>query len=95
VVSYPLDTNTFTITWLQAWSEVRAYTWLDPLTSVEIWWIETSWTSFTFTHSSGGIDWYINIIALWYKAITLQITYSSTDVSIPIQQIMDVTYSNP
>lgn len=92
---YPLDVVTLELTWLQTWSEVRAYLWTDPNTVTELWWTESSWSTFSFTHDKWWQVWYIQIFALWYNPITLNLTYSSSNISIPIQQIQDRWYSNP
>lgn len=92
---YPLDKNMVTVTGLKAGSEVRAYVGTDPATSVEIDGAETSGTSFTFSHSSGGEAGYIQIHHVDYESITLPYTYEANDVSIPIQQRRDRQYANP
>lgn len=92
---YPLDVVSLEFTGLKAGSEVRCYTGTDPATSVEIGGIESSGTTFSFTHSSGGVTGYIQILATGYQNITLPFTYSSLDQSIPIQQSADRQYLNP
>jgi len=92
---YVLDTVNLTLTGLQSGSEVRAYTGTDPATATEIGGVENSGTSFTFSHSNSGETGYIIIHALGYIPISLPITYSSIDASIPIQQTTDRWYSNP
>jgi len=92
---YILDTNTLELTGLIAGSEVRAYVGTDPATAVEIGGIENSGTSFSFTHSSGGQSGYIVVFALGYQAWKLSYTYTGSDVSIPVQQIIDRQYNNP
>lgn len=82
-----------TITGLKADSEVRAYVGTNPATSTEIAGVESSGTSFNFSQSVGGQDGYIHILHVNYQPIYLPITYSTTDVSIPVQQITDRQYS--
>lgn len=89
---YPLDVNTFEMTSLVAGSEVRCYTGSPGASAVEIGGIESSGTSFSFTHSSGGVAGFIQIIATGYQAYYLPLTYTATDVSIPISQFIDRNY---
>lgn len=84
-----------TLTGLISGSEVRAYVGTDPATATEIAGVESSTTSFSFTHSRGGQNGYIIIASLNYQNIKLDFTYSTTDQSIPIQQIKDRNYENP
>jgi len=84
-----------TLTGLKAGSEVRAYVGTNPATATELSGTESSGTSFNFSQSSGGQAGYIVVHALGYVSVYLPITYSSSDVSIPIQQAVDRTYSNP
>ncbi len=84
-----------TLTGLQSGSEVRAYVGTDPSTSTEIGGTESSGTSFNFSQSVGGQQGYIVVHALGYNSIYLPVTYSGSDVSIPIQQVLDRTYNNP
>jgi hypothetical protein len=91
---YPLDTLLLELTDLKPNSEVRAYTGVDPISAVEIGGIESSGTTFSFTHSSGGVSGYIQILANGYQNITLPITYSLSNQSIPIQQQLDRQYFN-
>jgi hypothetical protein len=67
----------------------------DPTTSTEIDGVESSGTSFTFSQSSAGQVGYIVIFAIGYKDVYLPITYSGSNISIPIQQVVDRVYSNP
>lgn len=80
-------------TGLKADSEVRAYVGTDPATATEIGGIENSGTSFSFSQSQAGNDGYVHIIHVEYQPIFLPLTYSSQDVSIPIQQVVDRQYS--
>lgn len=82
-----------TLTGLIADSEVRAYVGTNPATATELAGVESSGTSFNFAQSSGGQQGYIHIIHVNYQPVLLPITYSSSDVSIPIQQIIDRQYS--
>lgn len=92
---YPLDVVTLTLTGLVAGSEVRAYQGTDPATAILLDGIESSGTSFSFTYSDAvGQNGYIVVFALGYQAITIPVTYSATDTSIPIQQVIDRVYAN-
>lgn len=84
-----------TLTGLKPDSEVRAYLGADPSTSTFIDGVEDSGTSFTFSHSVAGQNGYIVVHALGYVSLYLPITYSSFDVSLPIQQNVDRSYNNP
>ena len=92
---YPLDLNTLTFTGLIAGTEVRVYSGTDPSTSVEIGGIDSSGTSFTMSHSSGGVSGYAQFISDGQVPINLPLTFSSSDVSIPIQQRVDRNFNNP
>jgi hypothetical protein len=92
---YPLDLNTLTFTGLNAGTEVRVYSGTDPSTSVEIGGVESSGTSFTMSHSAGGVSGYAQIISDGHVPINLPLTFSSSDVSIPIQQRVDRNFNNP
>jgi hypothetical protein len=92
---YPLDTNTLGFTNLIAGSEVRVYQGTDPATATEIGAIESSGTTFSFSHSSGGQAGVIAIFAMGYQPIYLPYTFKSTDDSILIQQTVDRNYVNP
>ena len=93
---YPLDTNTLTFTGLVAGSEVRCYTGSDPATAVEVGGTESSGTSFSFSHSSGGVVGYIRIFALGYQPVNYDpYTFAAADTSILIQQTVDRNYVNP
>lgn len=92
----PLDTNTLTLTGLVAGSEVRCYEGTDPLTSVEIGGTESSvGSSFSFSHSSGGKDGYIVVLAMGYQPIRIPYTFKASDESILIQPVIDRNYANP
>jgi hypothetical protein len=84
-----------TLTGLQANSEVRAYVGTNPATATEIDGVENSGTSFSFTQTEAGNAGYIQIHNIQYESITLDLTYGSTDQSIPIQQRFDRNYNNP
>jgi hypothetical protein len=84
-----------TLTGLQANSEVRAYVGTNPATAIEIDGVENSGTSFSFTQTEAGNAGYIQIHNIQYESITLDLTYGSTDQSIPIQQRFDRNYNNP
>jgi len=81
-----------TLTGLKSDSEVRAYVGTNPATAVELAGTESSGTSFQFAHNVGGQDGFITIFHLQYQAIYLSVTYSTSDSSFPIQQILDRQY---
>jgi hypothetical protein len=91
---YPLDVATVELTGLIVGSEIRAYLGTNPSTAVEIGGIETSGTTFSFTQNNTGSSGYIVVFNLGYQAIKIPITYPSTDISIPIQQVIDRVYLN-
>lgn len=91
---YDLDTNILELTGLITGSEIRAYVGTDPVTATEIGGIESSNSTFSFVHSSGGQSGFIVIHSLGYQYYKLNYTYESDDVSIPIQQILDRQYQN-
>lgn len=80
------------LTGLISGTEVRAFLGTDPSTSVEIAGVESSGTTFTFSQSYGGQAGYIQIFNVNYQPVWINITYSSSDVSIPIQQVIDRNY---
>lgn len=83
------------LTGLQANSEVRAYVGIDPATAVEIAGIENSGTTFSFSQTEAGNDGFIVVHSLQYEYLRLDITYSASDQSIPVQQRFDRNYENP
>lgn len=97
LVAYPLDTNTLTFTGLKAGSEVRCFTGSPGASAIEIGGIESSGTSFSFSHSSGGVAGYIQIIATGYQAYNIGIdsafSYTADDISIPISQVLERNYT--
>jgi hypothetical protein len=93
-IQYPLPGVPVNLTGLVAGSEVRAYVGTDPSTAVQIDGIETSLTSFTFGHNHVGQQGYIIIFALGYQPVTISLTYSASEVTIPIQQVIDRVYAN-
>jgi hypothetical protein len=92
---YPLDSVILGFTNLVAGSEVRVYAGTDPSTATEIGGTESSGTTFSFSHSSGGVAGVIAIFAMGYQPIYLPYTFKSTDDSILIQQVVDRNYVNP
>lgn len=94
---YDLDKVELTFTGLVPGSEVRCYTGSDPATAVEIGGVEsTVGSSFTFEHSAGGQVGFIRIFALGYQPISIDpYTFSSSDTSLLIQQVIDRNYVNP
>jgi hypothetical protein len=91
---YPLDVYHVTLTGLKSGSEVRFYLGDNPSTTVELDGIESSGTSFTLEHSLSSGSGYIQIFALGYQPIKLDITYAPSDTSIQIQQVVDRVYVN-
>ena len=89
---YPLDVNTFELTNLVSGSEVRCYTGTPGAAAVEIGGVESSGTSFSFSHSSGGVAGFVQIISTGYQAYYLPLTYTATDVSVPVSQVLDRNY---
>lgn len=81
-----------TLTGLQSDSEVRAYLGTNPATATELAGTESSGTTFNFAQNIGGQAGYIQIFHIEYQPVFLELTYSSSDVSIPIQQIKDRQY---
>lgn len=92
---YPLDTVTLSFEGLQPGSEVRVYAGSDPATATEIGGTESTGTTYSFTHSSGGTAGVIVIFAMGYQPFYLPYTFKSTDDSILIQQVVDRNYVNP
>lgn len=91
---YPLDVATLTFTGLVSGTEIHAYLGTNPDTVTELASVESSGTSYSFTHSAGGSDGYITFIKLGYTFLRVPITYSSSDTSIPIFQTIDRSYQN-
>lgn len=75
-------------------SEVRAYLGTDPDTATELGGVENSTTSFSFSQSVPGQTGYIVIFHIEYQPMFLDIIYSASDQSIPIQQVTDRQYAN-
>lgn len=94
---YDLSTSTLSFTGLVPGSEVRCYTGSDPATAVEIGGVEsTAGSTFSFTHSAAGQVGFIRIFALGYQPISIDpYTFSSSDTSLLIQQVIDRNYVNP
>lgn len=93
---YPLDTNTLSFTGLATGSEVRCYVGTNPATATEVGGIEsTAGSTFNLTHSVGGQDGYIMILAMGYQPIYIPYTYKTADDSILIQPVVDRNYVNP
>lgn len=94
-IQYPLPGIQLVLTGLVAGSEVRAYQGTDPATAVELGGVESSGTSFVLDYTTAaGNAGYIVVFALGYQAITIPLTYPSSDSSIPIQQVIDRVYAN-
>lgn len=83
-----------TLTGLKENSEVRAYLGTDPATATEIGGVENSTTSFTFSQSVGGQAGYIQIFNKQYLPVLIELTYSSSNQEIPIQQFFDRQYES-
>lgn len=81
-----------TLTGLVAGTEVRAYIGTNPATNTEIAGVESSGTSFNFSHSVAGQQGIIHIFNVAYLPIYQPITYSGSDQTIPIQQTLDRNY---
>lgn len=93
---YDLDTSTLSFTGLVPGSEVRCYTGTDPATAVEIGGTESSGSTFSFSHSAGGQVGFIRIFAMGYQPLTYDpYTFSATDTSLLVQQVVDRNYVNP
>jgi hypothetical protein len=92
---YPLPGIPLEITGLVSGSEVRIYVGTDPLTAIELDGVESSNTTFSTTHNNAGEDGYIVIFSTGYVPIRIPITFSSSPVSIPIQQNIDRVFDNP
>ena len=83
-------TTSLTLTGLQPNSEVRIY---EAGTLTEIDGVENSGTSFSTTISVSSVD--IVVFALDYQPIKLKAVDTTSDVSLPIQQVTDRVYANP
>jgi hypothetical protein len=81
------------LTGLKTDSEVRLYVGTDPATAVEIAGVESSTTTFSTSHSVAGQAGYIQIFHVEWQPVYIPITYSGTNASIPIQQIIDRQYN--
>lgn len=86
-----------TFTGLIAGSEVRVYSGDvgDPASATPVAGVESSGTSFSFTQPGAGTTGYVNIMSLTHEFITIPLTFTSENQSIPIQQIADPQYGNP
>lgn len=84
----------FTLTGLKPNSEVRVY---ESGTQTELAGVENSGTSFTYTYTpSGGFDIDYVIFSTGYQPIRVTgVTLTSSNTSIPVQQIVDRVYNNP
>ena len=87
---------TLELTGVPAGSEVRCYTGAKGASAVEIGGTETTTgTSYSFSHSSGGVAGFIHIIHPDYAIQQFDYTYQAADTTIPIQMPADRWYSNP
>lgn len=89
-----LASANLTFTGLVTGSEVRAYVGLPPSNN-EIGGIESSETFFTVTHSVPGSGGYVIIHSLGYVPMEIDLTYSSSEQTLPISQQIDRVYENP
>lgn len=93
---YDLSSAALEFTGLVPGSEIRCYTGTDPATAVEIGGTESSGTSFSFSHSAGGTPGFIRIFAMGYQPVNYDpYTYSSSDTTLLVQQVVDRNYVNP
>ncbi len=82
--------TTLTLTGLQANSEVRVY---DAGTTTELAGVENSSTTFTANISASSVD--IVVHSLGYEYQKLKNVNTSQNLTLPIQQRVDRSYSNP
>ena len=83
-----------TLTGLVAGSEIRAFVGTpDSATLLSA--TESSGTSYTFNQSQGGNAGFIVVRKLDYVFVKIDLTYSGSNVSIPVQQRPDRDYLNP
>lgn len=81
---------------VKANSEIRVYLGTDPSTATELAGIESSGTTFTFSHNNPGSQGYIRIVNFDYQTFDLPITFTTEATrSITIQQIVDRVARNP
>lgn len=92
---YPLDVSNVTITGLVAGTEVNAYSGSDPNSVSLIANVESSSSSFSFSHEFSSQVGYITLIKPGYIFLKIPLTYVNSDVSIPVFQNIDRTYINP
>jgi hypothetical protein len=85
---------TVELTGLVSGSEVRAYVGTDPATASELSGIESGDASYSFGQSVAGQAGYVIVHKTDYKAWKLDLTYSASNQSIPVQQIFDRQYEN-
>lgn len=85
-----LPDSILTLTGLQPNSEVRIY---QAGTTTEVDGIENSGTSFSTTTTESSID--LVIFNTQYQPVRTLAVDTSTDVTLPIQQIFDRNYNNP
>jgi hypothetical protein len=90
-----ISEKSYTLENLVPGTEVRAYVGTSPVTATYIDGIESSGSTFLFTHQEGGNQGYINIHNVGYVPITIYLTYPSTDTAIPVSQRLDYSYDNP
>ena len=92
-IQTPPNNVNFTLTGLISNSEVRIYRVSD---SAALDGIESSGTSFNYNYTySVDTDVFVIIFHIDYKPIRLELTLTSSNQSIPIQQVFDRNYSNP
>lgn len=91
---YPLQVFDFILTGLKPGSEVRLYQGIDPSTAIPIAGVESSGETFIATHSIPGQQGFLVIFATGYQTVRIPITFSASNVSIPIQQVLDRVFEN-
>ena len=90
---YALENPTFSVTGLQAGSEVRLFKTADMSL---LGGVESSGTSESFTYPwDANVSAYLVVLALGYQNIRLPVTLTSAGLSVPIQQVIDRQYLNP
>jgi hypothetical protein len=83
-----------TLTGLVAGSEIRAFVG-TPDSATLLASTESSGTSYTFNQSEGGNAGFIVVRKLDYVFVKIDLTYSGSNISIPVQQRRDRDYLNP
>jgi hypothetical protein len=92
---YPLDLATLTLTGLIPGTEIHAYLGTNPATVTELAGVESCSSEFVMEHAAGGQSGYLTLIKRGYKPMKIPLTYSPTNVTIPVFQDLDLGYNNP